>query len=48
MSEEIVKQKGLLRRGVSAQEIRVLAKPLKPAALRSLLAQWRVIRSAAE
>ena len=37
-----------LRAEAAAQEIRVLAKPLKPAALRSLLAQWRVIRSAAE
>ena len=33
---------------VAAHEIRVLAKPLKPAALRALLAQWRVTRSAAE
>jgi len=37
-----------LRAEAAAQEIRVLAKPLKPAALRSLLAQWRVTRSAAE
>ncbi len=37
-----------LRAEAAAREIRVLAKPLKPAALRSLLAQWRVTRSAAE
>ena len=37
-----------LRAEAAACEIRVLAKPLKPAALRSLLAQWRVTRSAAE
>ncbi len=37
-----------LRAQAAAHEIRVLAKPLKPAALRSLLAQWRVTRSAAE
>jgi CheY-like chemotaxis protein len=37
-----------LRAEAAANEIRVLAKPLKPAALRSLLAQWRVTRSAAE
>ena len=37
-----------LRAEAAANDIRVLAKPLKPAALRSLLAQWRVTRSAAE
>ena len=37
-----------LRTEAAARDIRVLAKPLKPAALRALLAQWRVTRSAAE
>ncbi|MFV0281009.1 MAG: NahK/ErcS family hybrid sensor histidine kinase/response regulator [Rhodoblastus sp.] len=37
-----------LRAEAAVRDIRVLAKPLKPAALRSLLAQWRVTRSAAE
>ena len=37
-----------LRAEAAASDIRVLAKPLKPAALRSLLSQWRVTRSAAE
>ena len=37
-----------LRDQAAAQDIRVLPKPLRPAALRSLLAQWRVTRDAAE
>ncbi len=37
-----------LRAQAAAQDVRVLAKPLRPAALRALLAQWRVTRSAAE
>ncbi len=37
-----------LRDAAAARDIRILAKPLRPAALRSLLAQWRVTRSAAE
>jgi Na+/proline symporter/signal transduction histidine kinase/CheY-like chemotaxis protein len=37
-----------VRDAAAAREIRILAKPLRPAALRSLLAQWRVTRSAAE
>jgi CheY-like chemotaxis protein len=31
-----------------ANDIRVLNKPLRPAALRSLLSQWRVMQKAAE
>lgn len=37
-----------VRDRAAAAEIRILPKPLRPAALRSLLAQWRVTRSAAE
>ncbi|MDE2362436.1 MAG: hybrid sensor histidine kinase/response regulator [Hyphomicrobiales bacterium] len=37
-----------VREAAAALEIRILAKPLRPAALRSLLAQWRVTRNAAE
>jgi len=32
----------------ASHDIRVLNKPLRPAALRALLAQWRVMRGAAE
>ena len=35
------------RRSARAQDIQVLSKPLKPAALRALMAQWRVQRVAA-
>ncbi|MDE2577335.1 MAG: PAS-domain containing protein [Hyphomicrobiales bacterium] len=37
-----------LRNVASEQDVRVLSKPLRPAALRSLLAQWRVTQRAAE
>ena len=37
-----------MRERAGAADIRVLNKPLKPAALRALLAQWRVTRKAAE
>lgn len=37
-----------VREAASAMDIQLLNKPLKPAALRSLLAQWRVTRIAAE
>ena len=37
-----------VRDAAAARDIRILPKPLRPAALRSLLAQWRVTRSAAE
>lgn len=36
-----------VREAARAQGIQVLNKPLKPAALRALLAQWRVLRAAA-
>jgi Na+/proline symporter/signal transduction histidine kinase len=36
-----------VREEARAQDIQVLNKPLKPAALRALLAQWRVMRAAA-
>ncbi len=37
-----------VRDAASAQGVHVLNKPLKPAALRALLAQWRAVRIAAE
>ena len=37
-----------VREAANAMDIQLLNKPLKPAALRSLLAQWRVTRIAAE
>jgi CheY-like chemotaxis protein len=37
-----------VREDARARDIQVLNKPLKPAALRALLAQWRVQRVAAE
>jgi len=37
-----------VREDARANDIQVLNKPLKPAALRALLAQWRVQRVAAE
>ena len=37
----------LVRDEARAREIQVLNKPLKPAALRALIAQWRVSRMAA-
>jgi Na+/proline symporter/signal transduction histidine kinase/CheY-like chemotaxis protein len=37
-----------VRMRASAQDIRVLGKPLKPAALRALLSQWRMVDTAAE
>ena len=37
-----------MRERAGAADIKVLNKPLKPAALRALLAQWRVTRKAAE
>ena len=37
-----------MREHAVALDIRVLNKPLKPAALRALLSQWRIMRSAAE
>jgi Na+/proline symporter/signal transduction histidine kinase/CheY-like chemotaxis protein len=37
-----------MRERASASEIRVLGKPLKPAALRALLSQWRMFEAAAE
>jgi CheY-like chemotaxis protein len=36
-----------VREAARAQGIQVLNKPLKPAALRAMLAQWRVLRVAA-
>ena len=36
-----------VREAARAQAIQVLNKPLKPAALRAMLAQWRVMRVAA-
>jgi hypothetical protein len=36
-----------VREEARAQGIQLLNKPLKPAALRALLAQWRVMRAAA-
>ena len=36
-----------VREAANAQDIQVLNKPIKPAALRALLAQWRVQRVAA-
>jgi CheY-like chemotaxis protein len=36
-----------VREAARAQGIQLLNKPLKPAALRALLAQWRVLRAAA-
>ena len=36
-----------VRETANAQDIQVLHKPIKPAALRALLAQWRVQRVAA-
>jgi CheY-like chemotaxis protein len=36
-----------VREEARAREIQLLTKPLKPAALRALLAQWRVVRIAA-
>jgi len=36
-----------VREEARARDIQVLAKPLKPAALRALMAQWRVTRMAA-
>jgi CheY-like chemotaxis protein len=36
-----------VREAANAQDIQVLNKPIKPAALRALLAQWRVHRVAA-
>jgi CheY-like chemotaxis protein/two-component sensor histidine kinase len=38
----------VVRNAAAQRDIRILSKPLRPAALRSLLAQWRVTRSAAE
>ena len=38
----------LVRARAAEQAIPVLGKPLKPAVLRSLLSQWRVMRPAAE
>ena len=37
-----------VREQARAEGIQVLHKPIKPAALRALLAQWRVLRVAAE
>ena len=37
-----------IRDRATERDIRVLNKPLRPAALRSLLSQWRVTRGAAE
>jgi hypothetical protein len=37
-----------VRDAAGAQDVHVLNKPLKPAALRALLAQWRAVRIAAE
>jgi len=36
-----------VREAANAQDIQLLNKPIKPAALRALLAQWRVQRVAA-
>jgi len=36
-----------VREEARAQGIQLLNKPLKPAALRALLAQWRIMRAAA-
>jgi CheY-like chemotaxis protein len=36
-----------VRDEAQAHEVKVLSKPLKPAALRALMAQWRVQRAAA-
>jgi len=36
-----------VREQARAQNVQVLHKPVKPAALRALLAQWRVLRVAA-
>jgi CheY-like chemotaxis protein len=36
-----------VRDEAQAHEVKVLSKPLKPAALRALMAQWRVHRAAA-
>jgi CheY-like chemotaxis protein len=36
-----------VREAARAQGVQVLNKPLKPAALRAMLAQWRVLRVAA-
>jgi hypothetical protein len=37
-----------VREAANAMNVHVLNKPLKPAALRALLAQWRASRVAAE
>jgi CheY-like chemotaxis protein len=37
-----------VRERARAQDIQLLHKPLKPAALRALLAQWQIFRAAAE
>lgn len=36
-----------VRKQARAERIQVLHKPIKPAALRALLAQWRMMRAAA-
>jgi hypothetical protein len=36
-----------IREQARAENIQVLHKPIKPAALRALLAQWRMLRAAA-